>query len=362
MYQMRPSDLLSGVTRYVEAFFRHKLLLITPVVLALIVSVWYVTSRTPTYQASTTVWVDTSLPSPSSIDAAAQGGPPAQQAQVVLQELLGSRQFLVKVGHRGSLATYLATHSPAKRGPSAFLSGLLSGMRGHGGGKAPLDDRITSTLARAFIVSTTGPQALQVTMTSWAAGAIPDTLRAVVGEYTDEVTAIRTGRDQASLTYYESELTTAQHALATATSAVLEYQGSHPGATVASDPQFAQLEQVAFADQNNYLDRQNQYSQAVLALGNAASPGNIRILDAPLAPSTIGHRKKAIFAGVAGIIFGLLISILAATALVATDNTARIDQDLTDVEGLEVVASLDHIPYSQHLKPFREERASTRTS
>jgi uncharacterized protein involved in exopolysaccharide biosynthesis len=353
---------MSGVTRYVEAFFRHKLLLITPVVLAMVVSVWYVRSQTPSYQASTIVWVDTSLPSPSSIDVTSQGTPPAQQAQVVLQELLGTRQFLIKVGHRGSLATYLASHTPAKHGPTAVLSRLLSGVKGHGGSAAPIDDRIAATLARAFTVSTTGPQALQVTMTSWAGGAIPDTLRAVVAEYSDEVTSIRSTRDQASLTYDEAQVATAKHALDTATSAVLDYQESHPGATVVSDPEFAQLEQFALTDQNNYLERQNEYSQATLALGNAASPGSIKTLDAPQGVSVISHKKKAIFGGVAGIVFGLLVSILAATALVATDNTAWIHEDLEDVEGLEVVASLEHITDSRRFKRLHEDSATIRTS
>ena len=224
------------MTRYLEAFFRHKLLLITPIVLALIMGLWYVSSQPVAYQSSTTVWFDTPLPNPSSVDVTTQGGTPAQSAQVVLQELLGSRQFLLKVGHTGPLGTYLATHHATKGGPTTLVSKLVSAVKGGSGGAAPIDDRIVSTLAPAFTVAPTGPQVLRVTMTSWAAGAIPGTLTALIAEYTNEVTTVRGSRDQASLAYYKTQLDEARQTLASANTELSDYQRSHPDATFVNDP------------------------------------------------------------------------------------------------------------------------------
>jgi uncharacterized protein involved in exopolysaccharide biosynthesis len=349
------------VTRYLEAFFRHKLLLITPVVLALIVGVWYVSSQPVAYQSSTTVWFDTPLPNPSSVDVAPQGGNPSQGAQVVLQELLGSRQFLLNVGHKGPLGTYLASHHATKRGPTALISKMVSAVKGSGG-TAPLDDRIVSTLAPAFTATPAGPQVLRVTMTSWAAGAIPGTLAALIAEYTNEVSSVRGSRDQASLAYYKTQLDDAQKTLATANSEVSDYQSSHPGATVVNDPTYDQLQRSALVALNDYTTVEQQYTQAGLALNNADFAGSVRTLDPPLAPFAISHRKKAIFAGAAALLVGVLISLLALTALVSTDKTARMEEDLDDVEGLEVVANIEHLRDIPSGKLAAEGRTGSRSS
>jgi hypothetical protein len=350
------------VTRYVEAFFRHKLLLITPVVLALIMGMWYVSSQPVAYQSSATVWFDTPLPNPSSVDVAPQGTTPAQGAQVVLQELLGTRQFLVNIGHRGPLGTYLANHHATKRGPTTLLSKLVSTVKGGSAGAAPIDDRIVSTLTPAFTVTPTGPQVLRVTMTSWAAGAIPGTLTALIAEYASEVTSIRGSRDQASLAYYKTQLDDARKTLATANSEVSDYQSSHPDATVVNDPTFDQLQRSAILALNNYTTVEQQLNQAGLALSNANFAGGVRTLDPPLTPSAVSHRKKAIFAGVAALLLGIFVSILALTALVSTDKTARVEEDLDDVEGLEVVANVEHLHEIPRGKLSVQGRTGSRSS
>jgi uncharacterized protein involved in exopolysaccharide biosynthesis len=339
------------VNRYVEAFFRHKLLVIAPVILALLMSVWYVGSQSKTYQSSTTVWLDTSLPNPSSIDVPAQGATPAQQAQTVLQELISTRAFLVKVGHRGPLAAYLASHRPVgKRGPTAFLSKLTSFLKSGSGAPGPVDDRIASSLSGAFSVTVTGPQVLRVTMTSPTPEPMPGTLTALINEYTDEVTGVRTSRDEATVAYYKGLLDSAQTTLTSADSSLTDYEATHPGATVVNDPVLGHLEQVALTAQSNYVGLQNNFGQAGLALTSAQTAESIHFLDSPTTAWAVSHRKKAIFAGVAGIVIGIIISIFAISALVATDKTARIDEDLDDVEGVEVVANIQHLRHSQGAK------------
>jgi uncharacterized protein involved in exopolysaccharide biosynthesis len=339
------------VTRYLEAFFRHKLLVITPVVLALVMSVWYVKSQPVTYQSSTSVWFDTPLPNPSSVDVPAQGSTPAQQAQLVLQELLGTRQFLINVGNRGPLRAYLATHHASKHGPTVVFSKLLSAVKGHSGARAPLDDQIAATLARAFSMTTTGPQVIDITMTSSAASAMPGTLKALVAEFTDEISGVRRDRDQAALSYEKTQLDFAERTLASADSDFLNYERDHPNATVVSDPALAELVQLASAAQNNYVGLQHDYNQAGLALTNAESANTIRVIDSPLGATAISHKKKAIFAGVAGLVLGLIISFLTITALVATDKTARVNEDIADVEGLEVVANIEHLRHARRTYP-----------
>ena len=97
------------MTRYIETFFRHKVLLLAPLVLTLLLSVWYVKSQPTTYITSMKVWFDNQLPSPGYLDPTGSNGPaPATTAQTLLGQLLSTRDFLVKAAQRGPAADYIA--------------------------------------------------------------------------------------------------------------------------------------------------------------------------------------------------------------------------------------------------------------
>src|SRR3954453_6707040 len=92
--------LVPDVTRYIETFFRHKLLLCMPIVLTLLVSIGYVATQPSKYTSGMTVWFATQLPGPSSIDNNNFSAlAPAAQAQTLLGQLLQTRDFLLKAGN-----------------------------------------------------------------------------------------------------------------------------------------------------------------------------------------------------------------------------------------------------------------------
>ena len=68
-----------------------------------------------------TVWLDTAAPAASSLVDPPNGPSPAAQAQQTLQELLGTEEFLVDVGHLGPLANYLQQPRRRPRGSTERL-------------------------------------------------------------------------------------------------------------------------------------------------------------------------------------------------------------------------------------------------
>jgi uncharacterized protein involved in exopolysaccharide biosynthesis len=315
--------------RYQETFSRHKIALTLPVIIALLVSTWYATSRPHKYESTMTVWFDTAAPNPSSLQNPNPYTTPAGQEQAVLQEFLATQQFLVKVGHRGPLAAMLTGGHPNNLSPGA---------------SAALDYQIGALLRNAFGVSVVGPQVAQVTLTGPNPGYLPGTLQALAAEFVDEVGGTLKTRASASTAYLDSQLSAAKQALAKANSAVSAYQAAHPGALPTMDPVYGQLVQAATNAQTNYAGLENGLQQANLSQVNAQSAASFHVIDPPVGSYKLSNKKHMIFTVVAGLAAGLIISALAVSALTAVDKTARRQEDLDGVAGMEVVASIQELP------------------
>jgi len=336
------------VDRYLETFSRHKIAVLLPVIIALFMSTWYATSAPHKYETSMTVWFDTAEPNPSSL-AVPQNQSPAAEGQLVLEEFLGTGQFLENVGHRGPLATFLATYHPAKKGPSAFLSKLKSLVRKGSSNSGPvssatINSEIESTLGKAFAVSVVGPQVVRIAMTAPDPSYMPGTLNAVAAEYVAEVTSSLKSRAAASVAFDQTQVSAANSALKVATSAVSSYQRAHPGALPTTDVNFSQLTQVAFQDQTNATNLETTLQQASLAYANVQGTASFHVIDPALAAFKLSSKKHMIFTIVAGLIAGLVISLLALSALMSQDKTARRPEDIDGTLGLEVVSTIGHLP------------------
>lgn len=352
--------LITGVSRYLETFSRHRIAVILPIVVALFISGWYATSQPAKYQATTTVWFDTAVPAPSSLDNPTNGGTtPAQEGQQVLQELLGTSQFLVKVGHRGPLASYLTAHPPrGKTGVSALFSKLISVVHKSSSATPSLNDQIVATLQKAFAFDPIGPQVLDVSMTSTNPGVMVGTLNALTAEYNSEIAAQRAARDTATSTYYQADLQDAATSLDHANAAVTGYLQAHPTASTASDPVFNQLVQAAGLAQTNYTSTKQALQQATLGLKNAVSASAFHVIDPAVAVSRLSNKKHEIFTVVAGLVAGMLISALAVSTLTAMDKTARREEDIEDALGVEVVASIRELPRIRRRVPVGRVKSS----
>jgi hypothetical protein len=303
--------------RYIQTFSRHRVLLCTPIALAVLISAWFVLGAPKSYQSTASLWLDNAPPNQSSVANTNPAIlPPANQEQSVLTELLATRQFRLAVGHAGPLATYLAHHGVAGWSPSA----LLARLRGTGS----LDDRIDSSLGHGVSSTVAGPQVLQVSLQGPTPAVAAATLNALLTEFNQDRSSTRRTRAEATTAYYEGQLQAAQKALDGAQQALTSYRAGHPGATVGQD---AALRALVLAEKTAAQHLTAAHTGLDQASIDAASPlssaAAFRVLDAPSAPTgPVGGKKKAILAIVAGLFVGGIISLLGTVGLTALEGEA----------------------------------------
>jgi hypothetical protein len=319
VYQNGRLGLRCGVNRYLATFSRHRIGLILPVVIALLFSSWYAVNRPHKYESSMTVWFDNAVPGPSSLVDPQNNMTPAAQGQQTLQELLSTQEFLVDVGHTGPLADYFGNSLPV-----SWVNGKILG-----------------TLNNAFALTVVGPQILRITMTSTNPAYMPGSLGAVATAYVNQITGTLKARDQASVDYDQSQLNSSEQALQQANSKAASYQESHPGATPTNNIDLNTLTQQAFQAQETYTTDQDTLEQAQITLQNVATPTAFHVIDAPTAPFRLSNKKHMIFTVVAGLAAGVIISILALSALTARDKTARVPEDIEAILGMSVVGTIE---------------------
>lgn len=308
------------ITAYRATFRRHRLLLIVPIVIAVVLAVWSTIGAPPTYESTTSLWVDTPPPAASSVaDVSPAVTPPAEQEQLVLQELLRTRGFRMNVATRGPLAAYLARTDAPGWGPTE----LLSRMRG----PAPLDRRIIDALGPTRITTTVeGPQVVTISYRGDTPQLAAGTLRALIAGFRTERERLGVARGQGTISYRKRQVVAASKAVEDAESTIRRFAAEHPRAP-STDPNLAAL-QRALRDARAQLARAtaalNQATAGVSAESDdpgspsAPSPSGISmtVLDAPRVPlGPISGKKKAVMAVFGGLFAGALVSFLGLVAL-----------------------------------------------
>lgn len=308
--------------RYVEAYFRHPILLMLPVLVAVAASSAYVVRQPNAFRGGASLWCDTPVPNPSSIFGGSSQQSPAETQRAVLTELLLARTFLEKVGEKAVPSRY-----------------------GTNGPKARADDALFQ-LARDVQVSTGGPHLLLVSTTGGTPRRASQLADAVMRTYIDEVNDTQRARAQSSLVFYRSQMDEASKALSDARAKLTQYaqanQGGGPAGT-ATDATIAQLTEQVSGAQANYDKAKGDASSAQLVISSGSDSGVVRVFDpATASPVPVGRRKKLVFAGAAGIFGGLMVSFLAILLLVGTDRAVR---GAVDVEAIRmpVVATVKEI-------------------
>jgi uncharacterized protein involved in exopolysaccharide biosynthesis len=294
--------------RYAQTFSRHRILLSTPLALALLVAIWFIVGTPAAYEAKTTLWVDNPVTQDTSVNQSNPAIlPPAAQAQSFLDELLTTRQFRVDVGHRGPLAKFLSGYdggwSPTD---------LLRRLRGSGS----LDGRIMSALGSSNVSATVeGPQVLAVSLKAPSPTVAAGTLSALVDEFTRQRSQFDQSRLEARVAFYTGRVKAASDSLETSRAAVADYEKNSPQAT-ASDPTLQHLTKVVSDATVNLAAETKLENQAAAALGAPSSGDSFRVIDAPAAPSggTSGV-KRIILVLLAGLFVGVLVSALGLFAL-----------------------------------------------
>jgi uncharacterized protein involved in exopolysaccharide biosynthesis len=322
------------VRRYSETFARHRLALILPVVIAVVISSAFAISRPHKYESSMSLWFDSPVSQPSSLLNTGNGPTPASGGLAELQEFLATDAFRSDVGLASPLAADLS--KPGSR-PNLYA--------------------IDGVLAKAFTETVAGPQIVQVTMTAANPSYVVGTLDAVANQYQSWNSNALNDRGHASATYYQPEVERDLTALNKANTAVKAYVLSNPKVNLTTDPTYSQLTQTAASAEANYTSDSNALAQAELADQPDLISTSFHVVDPPSPPVALSSKKHDILIGVAGLLAGVIISLLALSALTALDKTARSEEDIDSMLGVDVVASIRELRHRRTLGA-RGERSS----
>ena len=324
--------------RFLETFYRHRLLAIVPIVIGVLVAAGYQMAQPGSYASTTSLWVDASVPGQGT--AATAGVDPSTLQEYAIQELLTTRSFAIAVGTSGPLGTYLSSHPDAESTGLAAIPGLSTLF---GGAKGSLDDQMATYLPAMVGFVDAGPQVLNIIVTAPDPAVAAGTAKALLTQYASQVAAAQTATDQTAVTYYDQQVAQAQVSLQQAQQALSTYLAAHPTTSTVGtgDATATELNEALSLDTTSYQSLLGQYQQAQLTLANVSSQTGFRVLDAPTASGVAtSTKKKLLEVGIAGLLVGLLVSVLILTALTAIDRTARRAEDIKRTLGLEVAASI----------------------
>ena len=309
--------------RYLQTFARHRILLLSPIVLAVLVAAWFVVGTPKSYEATTSLWFDNSHPSDLTVQTTdAAQLPPAADGQALLSEMLTTRTFRLRVGHKGPLAKYLATHPSSGWSPSALIAQLKA--------TPSLDKRITDALGKAYVASTVaGPQVLAVSFKAGDAKVAAATLTALIAEFRAERSGVSVARAKASVAYYRAQVAAATKAADTSRAELAQYRLENPASDVLTDSSLRELSRIERAAVSRLLAVTNDLNQAKL---NRAVPiatnSSLRVIDAPRVPDgPVSGRKMVVLAVVAGLFAGALVSILGVLGLTTLERRSEEQRD-----------------------------------
>jgi len=323
--------------RFLETVFRHRIIAILPIVLGLVLACGYELAQPRAYSTSASLWINSNVP--GNQQTTNQYVDPSTQQQSILRELLTTRTFALAVGHNGPLAGYLSGHPHSDVKGLAALPGIgaLFGATGK-----TLDDRIASDLPTDVTISAPGPQVVTITVQQPSASVAAGTTSEVIKQYQNQVIAAIKANDQVSVNYYGTLVAQGQRTLQDAEQALTQYLDTHRNvpANGAGDPTATQLVQSADLAQRDYDTQLQQYQQSKLNLANAGNQSGFQVIDGPITPSApVSRVKQLLGAGIAGLLVGIVVSLLIISAMTAMDRAVRRPSDLKRL-GLDTTAGI----------------------
>jgi len=166
-------------------FRRYWKLLVLPIPLALLITIWVVASAPTMYQSQAAIWSDiTSAQAAANVQAANGATPltPAANEQSLLNELLATNSFRAAVATSSPLAAWLQANPPSTLTPSG-LTGLLHGT-------PPLTTRIRSALLSGTSTTVDGPQVMTIGFQAQTPRLAHDTLAAILNTFVAQRAAL----------------------------------------------------------------------------------------------------------------------------------------------------------------------------
>lgn len=276
---------------YVEAFFRHKYLLILPIVLGLVVGTTLAFLAPRKYVSNASFWADTRVPLESTMGTTGGQSWPSSGQAALLQQFLNTRSFMRSVVEVSPLADeYLAADTLTA-------------------------DRLMTTVAGEIAVSTPGPQLVIVTVTRTDPEEAKGLASAVLTQFEEAQIAQTVTRAKAQVEYDRQQLASARRAL----------------------------------DRSDNDQTREQYAAALAAfeastaaVAGAESSG-IQVVDKPDLALPQARLTTIVFGAAGGMLAGLTLSVLALILLMTRDRSVRGEADAHDALGLEVVGSIPQV-------------------
>jgi len=309
--------------RAIEIVFKHKLLIVLPlvVVVALSLAASFRPTR-PQWQSSSTVWVDQDRP----LQDPSLGLTVANDQAALLEDFIHARSFSRSVLQQTGLAS--AVNDPRT------------------------EDRTDQTFWRAVKVDTPSANFLTITVTTTSANLSYELARAINTTFQNVLQQRLNQQSAVAGKLYGDAVTQAQQALDASQSQLALYVALHPNTTPISnaesslplevrDRDLGLLISQVNADQQTYYSARQRYLEAEqkAAASNDAQPFAFTVVDAPVrAIRPLQTRLlDVVKLPVIGLLLGLMLSCAIATVLVCTDHTIRDPRDLESALGMPVL-------------------------
>jgi capsular polysaccharide biosynthesis protein len=336
------------IRKLLEAFFRHKLLLLLPPILipGIATPIAFAT-QPPVFETSTSVWVDRSALTPS--DGSSPWDSPSQIQSNRMSELLKTQVFINQVAQRTSMASLVGSRT----------------------GETRLDGLIT----RGVSISRAGDHVLVVTAQGPTAQIAYELATGIVDAYQEKIAADEADQSAVAVSFYQSQAQDADQQVAKASQdlrrylAVLAANGSDTSTADTSgldqrstlDPKLSAL-QSALTEAQTASENARKAMQGAQRAASAAVQGqqlDFQILDAAQMPASSSRPiKKIIVYPIAALVAGLGLSAIALVLLVAGDRSMRSEGDATlSLRLLGTVPNLTVKRMPKQLKPVATRRA-----
>jgi polysaccharide biosynthesis transport protein len=332
--------------RYLETFFRHRLLLISPTVVLVALAIGWVAFQPPTYDATVRLWVQRQqlVVNPNTNPYVT----PAQEQAAVITELLGTRYFCAKVGARSGLDQFLADpHGVRPSLPQQLLArlGLASDTAPSLSGHA-LDDAVYDQISKAVVLDA-GPQIVTITFRGTEPVEAAKVAQAIADQFVEESLSSQRTQVSAEVDFYTGQVKDAQAQLVAADAALDEYLNAHSDqrTAVLPDARLTQLKRTDDDARQRVSALQSKLDEASLdmaALGRKDTSG-IRVLDQAAPPAQNSIKRLLLEAGAVSLLLGLLVMAVGIMVLTLLDSTFRQPEEVEQFLDLRPVGSVPQL-------------------
>jgi uncharacterized protein involved in exopolysaccharide biosynthesis len=303
------------IQRVIEAFFRHWLLILLPILVIPIDVGAAMLSTPPQYEAQAGMWVEQATYLSYSTDDINRYLSPAVNQRNRLVELMQTRSFLAEVAGK----TALASIADAPGG----------------------DDVLRALFARDFEVTTSGDHLLSLRFRAEDREVATSVLSAMVEKFKARAASDRYGQAQVAITFYQSRLTEADTELASARSQLAKYLSDNPALAAAIaksgtdtarfDPQFAEAQRRVESSQGDANLARGSLERAELdvAAGIKGLDFGFRIVDTVQASTSPSRQlKKILLYPVVALVAGLVLGAAMLLWFALSDHSVRSLADL----------------------------------